>query len=332
MAALTHYIKKYGFNFKKLEISDDYPVWRQHMEHSLRAARLWDYVAGVQEQPEKPLYGYQQVAPTYTILQRKKQQADHEAAVKAALDAGQEPPTEMPERISKEEAKDLLEEIEVQIKEHKIWTDADSEAYLMISSMVGSSALQRVMGSTTSRQLWDALQAEYETKGPRILLADYKIASSSKITDFKTPGEYVKAVTEAASRLSQMNFVIPDHNIVLNLLQGLTPEWHSVKSRYLDRSERLVSLQDMKNLILQGIPESPGQTKPTAEPLPMAAAAGSKARFGGSCNHCGKPGHKEFQCFTKHPELRSQKRKAESTSESPTKRSRTETSQQNKDK
>ena len=40
-----------------------------------------------------------------------------------------------------------------------------SEAYMMINSMVESSALQRVMGSTTSKQLWDALQTEYETKG-----------------------------------------------------------------------------------------------------------------------------------------------------------------------
>jgi kynureninase len=107
----------------------------------------------------------------------------------------------MPKQISKEEAKELLGEIEVQIKENKIWTDEDSEAYMMINSMVGSSALQCVMGSTTSKQLWDALQTEYETKGPRILLADFKIMSSSKISDFKTLGEYVKAVIEAASRL-----------------------------------------------------------------------------------------------------------------------------------
>jgi len=112
----------------------------------------------------------------------------------------------------------LLAEIEVQIKENKIWIDEDSEAYMMINSMVGSLALQRVMGSTTSKQLWEALQTEYETKGPRILLTDYKITSSRKISDFKAPGEYVKAVTEAASRLNQMDFHIPDHVIVLNLL------------------------------------------------------------------------------------------------------------------
>jgi len=36
------------------------------------------------------------------------------------IPAGQDPPTEMPEQMSKEEAKKLLAEIEVQIKENKI--------------------------------------------------------------------------------------------------------------------------------------------------------------------------------------------------------------------
>jgi gag-polypeptide of LTR copia-type len=224
---------KFGKKIKKLSTSEDYPIWRQHMEYALSAQGFWDYVNGLEPQPQEPQYGYKLVAPTVTALQLKRQQVDHQTAVKAALDAGQQPPTEPPALIPKEDAKDLLAEIEVQIKENKIWLDEDTEAYMMINSMVGSSALQRVMGTTTSKQLWDALQTEYETKGPRILLADFKTMSSSKILDFKTPGEYVKAVTEAASRLDQMDFHIQDHVVVLFLLQGLTPDWHSVKSRYL---------------------------------------------------------------------------------------------------
>jgi len=71
----------------------------------------------------------------------------------------------MPEQMTKEDAKELLAEIKVQIKKYKIWMDEDSEAYMMFNSMVGSSALRRVMGSTTSKQLWDALQTEYEECG-----------------------------------------------------------------------------------------------------------------------------------------------------------------------
>jgi len=117
-------------------------------------------------------------------------------------------PSEMPEQMLKEEAKELLAEIEVQIKEYKVWTDADSEACLMISSMVQQSARQRVMENITSKQLWEALQTEFETKGPCIL-EDYKITTFCKISDYKTAGEYVKAVTEAASRLNQMDFLLP---------------------------------------------------------------------------------------------------------------------------
>jgi len=61
----------------------------------------------------KSQYGYKLVAPTVTALQLKKHQVNHQAEVKAALDAGQQPPTELPALISKEDAKDLLAEKEI---------------------------------------------------------------------------------------------------------------------------------------------------------------------------------------------------------------------------
>jgi hypothetical protein len=88
-----------------------------------------------------------------------------------------------------------------------------------------------------------------------------------------------------------MDFSIQDHVIVLFLLQGLTPDWHSVKSRYLDRSERKVSFQDMKNHILQGIPDPPRASKPTTP---------GRARFSGTCHHCQKTGHKERLCWLRY--------------------------------
>ena len=81
---------------------------------------------------------------------------------------------------------------------------------------------------------------------------------------FKTPVEYVKAITEAASRLEQMGSDISDDITVLFLQSGLTVEWNTVRARYWDRKERKVSLQEMTNLILQGIPDPPRASKPTA--------------------------------------------------------------------
>ena len=98
------------------------------------------------------------------------------------------------------------------------------------------------MNSTTSKELWDNLEIHYQVRGPRILLADFDILVSSKISDFKTPVKYIKAITEAASRLNQMGSIIQDHITVLHLQRGLTSEWNSVKAKYLDRKERTISL------------------------------------------------------------------------------------------
>jgi len=306
------------------------------MEYFLTAQGLWDYVNGLEPQPSEPQLGYKLVAPTIPALKLKKQLLDHQTQIKAAMDAGQEPPTELPELISDEVAKALLAEIEVQIKERKIWKEADHDAQTMISHMVTPSALQPVMGSPTSKGLWDNLEMEYQVRGPRVFHADFKIMMESRISDFKTPVEYVKAISEAASRLKQMRFDVPDHMTVQFLQYGLTPEWNSVKARYMDRRERDVSLQEMKDLILQGIPDPSRASKPSASASAQFASAGTqgKTRFPGTCNHCQKIGHKEKDCWIKHPELK--KRKADNdktgSGENPSKKQKTEGEPPRKDK
>src|SRR4051794_20662113 len=279
-------LRKYGLTFKKLSSSEDYPIWRQHMQYALNSHGLWDYVNGQEPQPPEPQYGYKYTAPTVVALRLKKQQVDHHNAIEAAQDAGEELPAHAPNLISKADAKELLEEIEVEIKEKKRWRVADHEAQGMTSDMVTPSALQPVMNSATSKELWDNLEMHYQVRGPRILLTDFDILVSSKISDFKTPVEYIKAITEAASRLNQMGCPIQDHVVVLHLNHGLTSEWNSVKARYLDRKERTISLQNMQNLILQGIPVPAQPTKPSAT-AHHASTQQAQEPFIGNCIRCG---------------------------------------------
>src|SRR4051794_16053810 len=164
---------KYGLTFKKLSSSEDYPIWRQHMKHALNSHGLWDYANGQEAQPPEPQYGYKYTAPTVAALRLRKQQMDHEEAISAAEDAGEEPPAQAPPLMSKADAKDLLEEIEIEIKELKRWKDSDYNTQSMISHMVTSSALEPVMDSNTSKKLWENLEMHYQVRGPRILLADF---------------------------------------------------------------------------------------------------------------------------------------------------------------
>ena len=78
----------------------------------------------------------------------------------------------------------------------------------MIGYMVTPSALEPVMNSTTSKGLWGNLEQHYQVRGPRVLHADFNTLVSSKISDFKTPVEYIKAITEAANRLNQMGCLV----------------------------------------------------------------------------------------------------------------------------
>ena len=58
----------------------------------------------------------------------RKQQMDHQEAISAAQDADKEPPAQASPLISKADAKELLEEIEVEIKEIKWWRESDKDA------------------------------------------------------------------------------------------------------------------------------------------------------------------------------------------------------------
>ena len=50
---------------------------------------------------------------------------DYQDVIEAAEDAGEVLPERLPPLMTKIDAKDLLEEIEVEIKERKRWRDAD---------------------------------------------------------------------------------------------------------------------------------------------------------------------------------------------------------------
>jgi len=124
-------------------------------------------------------------------------------------------------------------------------------------------------------------QIEYEVRGPRILHADFKILVESRISDFKAPVEYIKAITEAASRLKQMGCDIPDHITVLHLQNGLTPEWNSVGQIPGQKREKRVSARNEE-------PDSSRNTDPsraskaTATTQFVSIGAPGKARFPGT--------------------------------------------------
>jgi gag-polypeptide of LTR copia-type len=329
----TRNTPKYGLTFKKLSTTEDYPQWRQHMENALITHGLWDYVKGLVPQPPEPKYGYKLATPSVTALQLKKQQVDHQARVEAAQEEGSPIPTELPPLISEENAEKLRADIKSEIQELKMWMDNDRDALIMITYMVSPSALQPAMGGKTSKELWEKLERHYAVRGPRVLQTDFVILKDCQISNYKTPVEYIKAITEAASRLQQMGIDMPEDVIVLFLQSGLSAEWNSVKTKYLDRKERRVSLEDMNDMILTGIPEPSRASKPTANAQFVTTNSPRKSRFLGTCNHCHKVGHKERDCWIKHPELfKKRKTEDDKISDSPPKKSKTGGEANTKDK
>jgi len=72
----------------------------------------------------------------------------------------------------------------------------------------------------------------------------------------------------------------------------------------------LITKPEEKRMAMRADQRKGGKSKSGRNPS-------SSPKFDGKCNHCNKRGHKEDQCWTKHPELKPEKSRRDERNEKP---------------
>src|SRR5579859_3974542 len=278
-----------SYSIEKLNESN-YRSWSQVVESHLDDQDLWEVVQGKDQKPECP-------TPTTTI----PQSSDQAAAAAAAME----------DYESKLEA----------------WTKKAKKARKMIISTISPSVMTYVEGTKDPAEMWTILEGRYKPKSSVTLRQLQRQFNTTKMLDDDGDMEkHLQRVERLKRQIEEQGETISDSNYV-SVLLNCAPPRYDVQISILEAQDNVTS-----SIIINRLLEEYRKfltTKPEEKRMAMRADQrkggksksgrnpSSSPKFDGNCNHCNKHGHKENQCWIKHPELKPEKGRKDERTERP---------------
>src|SRR5271156_2285939 len=282
-----------SYSIEKLNESN-YRSWSQVVESHLDDQDLWEVVQGKEKKPERPS------TPTTSTAQTSEQSATAEAATVAAME-------------------DYETELEV-------WTKKAKKARKMIISTISPSVMTYVEGTKDPAEMWTILKGRYKPKTRVTLRQLQRQFNTMKMMDDDGDMEkHLQKVERLKRQIEEQDEQISDSSYV-SVLLNCAPPRYDVQISILEAQDDVTStiiinrlLEEYRKFLI---------TKPEETKMALlgkrANQKGGKSKngkaptkFDGKCNHCNKRGHKEDQCWTKHPELRPEKGRKDERMERP---------------
>src|SRR5579859_5308100 len=268
-----------SYSIEKLNESN-YRSWSQVIESHLDDQDLWEVVQGKDKKPERP-------TPTTTIPQSRDQAA-------AAATA--------------------MEDYEV---EFETWTKKAKKAQKMIISTISPAVMTYVEGTKDPAEMWAILEGQYKPKTCVTLCQLQRQFNTMKMSDDDGDMEkHLQQVERLKRQIEEQGEQISDSSYVSVLLNCAPPRYDVqisileaqddvtstiIINRLLEEYRKfLITKPEEKRMAMRADQRKGGKSKSGRNPS-------SSPKFDGKCNHCNKRGHKEDQCWTKHPELKPEK-------------------------
>src|SRR5271169_5415757 len=280
-----------SYSIEKLNESN-YRSWSQVVESHLDDQDLWEVVQGNDKKPEHPS----------TSIPQSSEQAATEAAA------------EMEEYETKLEA----------------WTKKAKKARKMIISTISASVMTYVEGTKDPAEMWTILEGRYKPKTRVTLRQLQRQFNTMKMMDDDGDMEkHLQKVERLKRQIEEQGEQISDSSYV-SVLLNCAPPRYDVQISILEAQDDVTS-----TIIINRLLEEYRKylaTKPEETKMALLTNQGKRAnqkggksksgrnsnsKFDGKCNHCSKRGHKEDQCWIKHPELKPEKSRRDEKSERP---------------
>ena len=275
-----------SYSIEKLHESN-YRSWSQVIESHLDDQDLWEVVKGEDRKPERPQ------TPTTSTAQTSEQSATAETATAAAIE----------DYESKLEA----------------WTKKAKKARKMIISTISPSVMTYVEGTKDPAEMWTILEGRYKPKIRVTLRQLQRQFNIMKMTDDDGDMEkHLQQVKRLKRQIEEQGEQISDSNYV-SILLNCAPARYDIQISILEAQSDVTPTIIINRLLkeyrkfLVTKTEKPmmamltNQGKGTNQKGGKSKSGRTPTKFDGKCNHCNKHGHKENQCWTKHPELKPEK-------------------------
>src|SRR5271154_4517085 len=280
-----------SYSIEKLNESN-YRSWSQVVESHLDDQDLWEVVQGKDKKPEHPA-----TPATTSTAQTSEQTAAAETATAAAMDNYE--------------------------AELAAWTKKAKKARKMIISTISPSVMTYIEGTKDPVEMWTILEGRYKPKTRVTLRQLQRQFNTMKMFDDDGDMEkHLQKVERLKRQIEEQGEQISDSSYVSVLLNCVPPRY-DVQISILEAQDDVTStiiinrlLEEYRKFLI---------TKPEETKMAMLTNRGKRAnqkggksnngrnstlfssRFDGKCNHCSKRGHKEDQCWIKHPELKPEK-------------------------
>ena len=220
-----------------------------------------------------------------------------------------------------------MEEYEIKLE---AWTKKAKKARKMIISTISPSVMTYVEGTRDPAEMWTILEGRYKPKTRVTLRQLQRQFNTIKMADDDGDMEkHLQKVESLKRQIEEQGEQISDSSYV-SVLLNCAPTRYDVQISILEAQDDVTSTTIINRLLEEYrkfLAEKPEETRMAM--LTNRKGANQKGgksksgrnspafKFDGKCNHCSKRGHKEDQCWIKHPELKPEKSRKDERNEKP---------------
>lgn len=198
----------------------------------------------------------------------------------------------------------------------KAWKKLENKSMMYLTQALSKGQLSKVVNCNSSKDIWNRLCAIHEQKDESSIhlvqqqFFDYRMDKASDIAT------HISKVESLARRLKDLGEEQTDTAIITKILWTLPPSYRGFISSWDSTPAAERTLQNLTSRLLK---EEEMDKKHASlnqeEKAEIFVAQGqrkhftgsNKGKFKGECRHCKRKGHKEVDCWSKHPEKRPQR-------------------------
>ncbi|KAA8534445.1 hypothetical protein F0562_031962 [Nyssa sinensis] len=124
------------------------------------------------------------------------------------------------------------------ILDYQIWNTQDQALMTLLSATLSHTALSHVIGYSTSRQAWLALERRFSA-ATRFNILQLKSALHNISKGKDSIDLYIQKIKQARDSLAFVSILIEDKDILIYVLNGLPQEYYAFKTSIRTRSEKI---------------------------------------------------------------------------------------------
>jgi hypothetical protein len=263
-----------SYSIEKLNESN-YRSWSQVVECHLDDQDLWEVVKGQEAKPVSPVD-----PPTSETAEASQQHTTAMTEYEMAMTA---------------------------------WTKKAKKARKLIISTISPSVMTYVEGTRDPAEMWTILEGRYKPKTRVTLRQLQRQFNTMKMFDDDGDMEkHLQKIERLKRQIEEQGEQISDSSYI-SVLLNCAPPRYDVQISILEAQDDVTSTIIINRLLeeyrkfLAAKPEKTLMAMLTNQGKGVHKGQKSKKKFDGKCNQCNKQGHKEDQCWIKHPELKPEK-------------------------